>query len=111
MGAFFGKAVKIAQGFGHTHASRGLADLRDLGRLTLEVTGDPTLSQAVARANTAREILEILPPDHSRVVVAAVGRRMLESIRQHAGPRPQLAAVVLDFAGHPLYWEPSGAAA
>ena len=110
VGAFFGKAVKIAQGFGHTHASRGLANLRDLGRLTLEVTGDPTLSQAVARANTAREILEILPPDHARVVVAAVGRLMLEAIRQHAGPRPQLAAVVLDFAGHPLYWEPSGAA-
>ena len=28
VGAFFGKAVKIAQGFGHTHASRGLADLK-----------------------------------------------------------------------------------
>ena len=31
--AFFGKALKIAQGFGHTHASRGLADLKEVGPL------------------------------------------------------------------------------
>jgi len=39
VGAFFGKALKIAQGWGHTHASRGLADLKKLGRLTEEKTG------------------------------------------------------------------------
>lgn len=84
--------------------------MRDLGSLTKEITGDPILAQSVARANTAREVLEILPPDQSQAVVAAVGRLMLKAIRQHAGPRPQLAAVILDFAGHPLFWEPSGAA-
>ena len=47
--AFFGKALKIAQGFGHTHASQGLADLKDLGRWTLDLTGDALLGPGGGR--------------------------------------------------------------
>ena len=43
--AFFGKALKIAEGRGHTHASRGLADLKELGRLVKEITGDARLAR------------------------------------------------------------------
>jgi cobalt-precorrin-5B (C1)-methyltransferase len=102
--AFFGKALKIAQGFGHTHASRGLADLRDLGRWTLDLTGDAGLAQAVAGANTARQALEILSAAGAGGVVDQVGVRMLAALRDYAGPGPELAAVILDFAGQPLWW-------
>jgi cobalt-precorrin-5B (C1)-methyltransferase len=102
-GAFFGKAVKIAQGFGHTHASRGLADLKALGRWTLELTGDAALAQAVAGANTARQVLEILTGASAARVVARVGDRMLAALRDYAGPGPQLAAIILDFAGQQLW--------
>jgi cobalt-precorrin-5B (C1)-methyltransferase len=97
--AFFGKALKIAQGFGHTHASRGLANLRDLGRWTLDLTGDAALAQAVAGANTARQVLEILREAGAGGVVARVGERMLAALRSFAGPGPRLEAVVLDFDG------------
>jgi cobalt-precorrin-5B (C1)-methyltransferase len=107
VGAFFGKAVKMAQGFGHTHASRGLASFRELSRLTREVTGNPLLAQAVARANTAREVLEILPPAQSQLMLAEIGRRMLAALREHAGPGPGLEAVILDFDGAPFFWEKS----
>jgi cobalt-precorrin-5B (C1)-methyltransferase len=110
VGAFFGKAVKIAQGFGHTHASRGLASLKELGRWTLEVTGDPLLARAVNRANTAREALEILPAPQSQAMVAQVGRRMLMALRQDAGPGPGLDVIILGFDGLPLFWECSGGA-
>jgi len=103
VGAFFGKALKIAQGWGHTHASRGLADLKKLGRLTGEITGDSGLAQEVARANTARQALEILLAAQARPVVAAVGERMLTALRDYAGPGPDLAAVILDFAGTSLW--------
>lgn len=103
VGAFFGKALKIAQGWGHTHASRGLADLKKLGRLTLEKTGDASLAQEVARANTARQALEILLAAQARPVVAAVGERMLAALRDYAGPAPGQAAVILDFEGLPLW--------
>jgi cobalt-precorrin-5B (C1)-methyltransferase len=103
VGAFFGKAVKIAQGFGHTHASRGLANFKELARWTHEVTGDPDLAQAVARANTAREVLENLPAASSQAVIAEVGSRMLAALRSHAGPAPELAAVIMNFDGTPLF--------
>jgi cobalt-precorrin-5B (C1)-methyltransferase len=103
VGAFFGKALKIAQGWGHTHASRGLADLKKLGRLTAEKTGDAKLAQEVSRANTARQALEILLAARARPVVAAVGGGMLAALGDYAGPGPGLAAVILDFAGAPLW--------
>jgi cobalt-precorrin-5B (C1)-methyltransferase len=101
--AFFGKALKIAQGFGHTHASRGLADLKELGRLTLELTKDATLARAVAGANTARQTLELLTAAGAEQVVAQVGAGMLTALRDYAGPGPQLNAVVLDFDGSPRW--------
>jgi cobalt-precorrin-5B (C1)-methyltransferase len=102
-GAFFGKALKIAQGFGHTHASQGLADLKELGRWTLNLTGDALLAQAVARANTARQALEILNQARAGQVVAQVGEHMLAALRDYASPGPTLAALVLDFDGTTLW--------
>ena len=104
VGAFFGKAVKIAQGFGHTHASRGLANFRELARWTQAITGDADLAEAVAGANTAREVLENLPAASFQGVVGEVGSRMLAAIRNHAGPAPELAAVILNFDGALLFW-------
>jgi cobalt-precorrin-5B (C1)-methyltransferase len=101
--AFFGKAVKIAQGFGHTHASRGLADLRQLGRVTLELTGNASLAAEVSGANTARQALEILTGAGAGGVVARVGEGMLAALQDYAGPGPELVAVILDFAGQTLW--------
>ena len=103
VGAFFGKAVKISQGWGHTHASRGLADLNKLGRMTEEKTRDAKLARKVSRANTARQALEILLAAQAQPVVAAVGKRMLAALRNYAGIGPGLAAVILDFDGEPLW--------
>jgi cobalt-precorrin-5B (C1)-methyltransferase len=102
-GAFFGKALKIAQGRGHTHASRGLADLAALGALTAQCTGDARLARAVAQANTARHALEILGAVRPVGVVEEVGRAMLAALRDFAGPRPGLKAVIMDFSGAPLW--------
>jgi cobalt-precorrin-5B (C1)-methyltransferase len=108
VGAFFGKAVKIAQGRGQTHASRGLADLKALGRLVWEKTGNVRLAEEVSRANTVRQALEILLAARALPVVAAVGDRLLAALRPYAGPGPELTAVILDFAGQPLWQGNSG---
>ena len=101
--AFFGKALKISQGRGHTHAARGLADLGQLARLVREQTGDARLAREISRANTSRQALEILLTGRAHQVVAEVGARMLAALRGHARPGPKLAAVILDFAGQPLW--------
>jgi cobalt-precorrin-5B (C1)-methyltransferase len=103
MAAFFGKALKIAQGFGHTHASRGLANLKELGLWTLYLTENNRLAQAVAGANTARHALQILTEARAGQVVAHVGAAMLAALREYAGPGPEVNAVVLDFDGS-LLW-------
>ncbi len=103
VGAFFAKALKIAQGKGHTHASRGLPNLAELGDWTLQQTGDRELARTVARANTARQALEILTGAGATQVVSEVGRRMLAGLRTYAGPEPGLDAVILDFSGAILW--------
>ena len=103
MGAFFGKALKIAQGFGHTHASRGLADLKELGLWILYLTENNRLAQAVAGANTSRQALQMLTEAGASQVVAHVGVAMLAALREYAGPGPKLGAVVFDFDGSPLW--------
>ncbi len=105
--AFFGKAVKMAQGFGQTHASRGLIDFAVLGRWVEGATGDPSLARGAAWANTARQVLEMLPPKAREAVTAEVGRRLLARLQGYAGPGVHLKAMILDFDGR-LQWRGEG---
>jgi cobalt-precorrin-5B (C1)-methyltransferase len=107
--AFFGKALKIAQGFRHTHASRGLADLKELGRWTMDLTGDAVLGKAVAKSNTARQALELLAGGRAGKVVAQVGEYMLTALRNYSGPGPKLTVMILDFDGSMLFKKESPA--
>jgi len=75
--------------------------LKELGRLTLSLTGNTSLAQAVAGANTARQTLEILTEARAGQVVAQVGAAMLAALRDYAGPGPRLNAVVLALTARP----------
>lgn len=108
VGLFFGKAVKIAQGFGCTHVSRGLADLGALAELLGRLTPDLDLRAAVARARSAREVFALLPSGVKEALAAEVGRLVLGALRRHAGPKPGIAALLLDFTGQPLFWGRAG---
>ncbi len=105
VGAYIGKALKMAQGFSQTHASRGMASFSDLALWLREKTKDSWLAQAVAQANTAREVLEIIPSAQIQPVMSEVGGRMLAALRSHAGPAVGLTAVILGFNDLPLYWQ------
>ncbi len=101
--AFFGKAVKMAQGLPNTHASQGMVDLRDLGRSVQEITGNSHLAQTVAQANTARQALELLQAAQAVGVVFRVGEGMLRHLRDFVGPGPHLEGIILDSGGQPLW--------
>lgn len=101
--AFFGKALKMAQGLRNTHASKGPVDLKLLGRWTEEITGNRELARAVAGANTGRQALEMLVAAQELAAIARVGETMLTHLRAWAGPGPQLNAVILDPAGQVLW--------
>lgn len=102
--AFFGKAMKIAQGLGQTHASHGEVDLNLLAQWTQELTGSPALAAAITQANTARGALELLLGAGAREVVAQVGDRMLLSLRSFADRPMNVGAMIFSSEGM-LLWQ------
>lgn len=101
--AFFGKAMKIAQGLGQTHASQGEVDLQLLARWTQELTGSVALATAVGQANTAREALEILTAAKADAVVERVGSEMLRMLARFPD-RPVTIEVLMFATDGQLLW-------
>ena len=105
LAVFFGKALKMAQGVPHTHASRADLNLQALAGWTVEACGRADLAAAVAAANTARHALEMLrescPP-----VTAAVGRRVIAAARNFASGALEIRSVIFDYDGKVIYAGP-----
>ncbi len=101
--AFFGKAMKIAQGLGHTHASQGEVDLDLLAQWTGDLTGSAALAAAITQANTARGALELLLAAGALPVVARVGEEMLRTLKTFADRPVSLEALIFSSAGQ-LLW-------
>ena len=102
--AFFGKAMKIAQGLGHTHAARGEVDLELLAAWTREITGSAVLAGAVFQANTARGALELLLAAGGEAVAARVGKEMQNTLRTFTDRPVSLEALIFSAEGH-LLWQ------
>jgi cobalt-precorrin-5B (C1)-methyltransferase len=98
----FGKALKMAQGFAHTHAAKSDLSLAVLSEWALEFTRDREFSQHLSRANTAREALSIITETHP-AMLSDVGRRMLLSANRFAGEKVTLQGIIFDYTGKVLY--------
>jgi cobalt-precorrin-5B (C1)-methyltransferase len=96
--AFFGKAVKMAQGAAHTHAARVALTLDALAEWTALTGGPRALAEEVRGCNTAREAFGRLAADHP-AAIAEVGRRVRAAARRFAGPAVDLQAVIFDYEG------------
>jgi len=103
LAAFFGKALKMAQGMGHTHAHKGPVDLERLAGWTAAETQDAALAHAVRQANTARGALEALSGAKAARVVARVGEEMLRAVRGYAETPMRLEGMIFDFAGQVVW--------
>ena len=98
LAVLFAKAVKMAQGIGHTHAAKSPLILARLAQWTLEATGDQALAARIAAANTARHAFELLQ-DVRPAVLKAVGRRVLDCGARFAVTQINVAAVIFDYQG------------
>lgn len=105
--AFFGKALKMAQGLGQTHASQGEVDLNLLARWTEDFTRDPALAAAVSRANTARGALEFLLAASAQAVITRVGEQMLRNLLSFAD-RPMAVEALIFATDGQLLWQGQG---
>ncbi len=100
---FIGKALKMAQGLHHTHASSGEIDLNLLAKWTLEVTGDRYLAKEITKANTARGALELLKGANALDVVARVGSGMKKALNKYIVEPCHIEVTILDFSGTVLW--------
>ncbi|MEJ2155901.1 MAG: cobalt-precorrin-5B (C(1))-methyltransferase CbiD [Desulfobacteraceae bacterium] len=102
LAVFFGKAVKMAQGIGHTHARSARMTLATLARWTRGMTGDAALADRVAEANTARHAFEMLDGDHPEVI-AKVGEEVVKAAEGFCQHSVAVRAVIFGFDGTVKY--------
>ena len=103
VGCYFGKLVKMAQGFEYTHAKDARIDFDRLAHWFETAGIAPGRAEQVRTANTARHALEIAWDDPAKdAMLEAVTARALTAARQFAGPGPALDYRVYAFDGSPL---------
>ncbi len=103
-GCFFGKLVKLAQGHAYTHAKTAPVDFAELSAWCRQGGASQRVMRAVAGANTARQVLDILGTEGlvSRVVTQIAGRaheRMEHWTRHRAHAGTRISIHVFDFDG------------
>ena len=97
---FFGKLVKMAQGFPYTHARKCEIDFQLLAHWCLALKMNAASAKHVEGANTAREALGIiLDGSHGMEIVNDLLNRALVSARKFAGPLPDITYYLFDFGG------------
>jgi len=98
LAAFFGKALKMAQGVPHTHAAKSRMTLAQLGKWTFARTADRKFSDIILSANTARHAFDLLR-ERCPEVIGDVGRRIPGSAQMHTGASVKVRSVIFDYNG------------
>jgi cobalt-precorrin-5B (C1)-methyltransferase len=95
---FLGKALKMAVGTPHTHASRSELTLNRLADWTKAKSGHKRIAARIRKANTARQAFELLKKDYS-TVIDLVAQKVLTWARQFSDPKIKLRVIILDYNG------------
>jgi len=98
LAVFFGKALKMAQGFVHTHAAKSDLTMDWLAEVVKKETGNTDLTRKVLTANTARHAFGMVWPDYPEVL-ENVGAAMIRSAEKFCPAPCRFRAVIYDFQG------------
>lgn len=99
LAVFFGKALKIAQGIPHTHASKSRLTMEWLAGHVRVLTGDDSLVNEITQANTARQAFGIVYPLHANVL-EYIGKSMIRSALTFSNSVCRIRAIIFDFDGN-----------
>ncbi len=95
---FFAKAVKMAQGFAHTHAAKSELSLKSLSSWVKEAVADKELADAIEQANTARHAFDIIM-EKDPEIISVVGKKMVDSAKKFAGSNQHITGIIFDYNG------------
>ena len=99
---FFGKAVKMALGFEHTHAAKSELTLKTLAKWAEDITGDRELARQIGEANTARHAFSHIHPGYPDLI-SFVGGKIGETALSFAEKKIDIRVIILDFEGVPIF--------
>lgn len=99
---FFGKAVKMALGFEHTHAAKSELTLEKLSKWALDITGSTILTGQIKEANTARHAFSFIHPAYPDLM-AHVGQQIIINAGRFCEQKLDIRAVIFDFEGEPVF--------
>jgi cobalt-precorrin-5B (C1)-methyltransferase len=105
---FFGKAVKMALGYEHTHAARSGMALHTLAAWAQTITGSQVLAGQITAANTARHAFSHIHPDYPHLI-RHVGLKIKENAGVFAENQLRIRVIILDFDGQPVFDSGGGA--
>ncbi len=106
IGCFFGKLVKMAQGYGSTHAKSALIDFDRLASWTRQAGLDGEMADCVALANTAREVLSLIGNCQQwDKIVKLIASKALQAAQDFAGQRMDVNYYLFDFQGNLLHFQ------
>ncbi|MFA5903987.1 MAG: cobalt-precorrin-5B (C(1))-methyltransferase CbiD [Desulfobacula sp.] len=96
---FFGKALKMALGYEHTHAAKSELTLTRLAEWANRITGNRELESRIVFANTARHAFSFIYPEHPELL-AHVGKKAREAAKAFSSEKLDIRIIILDFEGH-----------
>jgi len=100
---FFGKLVKQAQGLAYTHAKSRPVDFDSLAARCAQTGCAPALLPAIRKANTARQVLDLLRSDPALpALLARLTAKAARAARTFGGNRCTADYAVFDFDGQRL---------
>jgi cobalt-precorrin-5B (C1)-methyltransferase len=97
-----GKVAKLAAGQMQTHVAGGGVDVAFLSELAREIGGSEALVTAIAAANTARHVEELVDSAGFPEFYQHVAARAAVCCNAHVGRRLELEVVLFDFDGKVL---------
>lgn len=95
---FFGKAVKMALGFEHTHAAKSELTLNNLAQWAQDITGDKVLAENIRTSNTARHAFSFIYPRFPELLTY-VGNKMKQAAVTFAKNSIPIRMIILNFEG------------
>jgi len=102
LAVFFGKALKMAQGFPHTHASKSEMTMKLLAENALRLTQNAELAEKIRAANTARHALEIIGSQYPEII-SWVGQSVISSAQRFCVQKVRITVVISDYNGKIIF--------
>ncbi len=99
---FFGKAVKMAMGFPHTHAAKSELTMKKLAQWAEHLTQDKLIIEKIEHSNSARHAFTYIYPDYPEII-SCVGKKIVESANRFSHSKLKIRAIIFDFEGNIVF--------